>query len=155
MGKVNICWKLETFASKALISCIFPLNITNFFWFSWKTHVCTMFLIKIFFPWDYKRPKNNQCLPGKRYISCPQVIYLHFSSEISCFELSFIYPFRTYIYTTISIKKLFINWLNNTRKTKVPCLWLLNQLLRACFTNHQRNCQYFPYHQFTTDQKVM
>ena len=31
-------------------------------------------------------------------------------------------PFRTYIYTTISIKKLFIKWFNNTVKTKLQIL---------------------------------
>ena len=53
-----------------------------------------MFLIKTFFPWAWKSPKNVQCLPGKGYISHPQVIYLHFSSEKSWSELIFIFSLQ-------------------------------------------------------------
>ena len=50
---------------------------------------CTMFLIKTFFLGAWKRPNNAQCLPGKVYISCPQVIYLHSSSEKNQFWTDF------------------------------------------------------------------
>ena len=126
-----------------------------FLWFSLKTHVCTMFLIKTFFIWDWKRPKNAQCVPGKGSISHLQKMYLHFSSEISCFELIFIFsPFRTYSYTTISIKKTVHNVvLKQKNKVKIACLSPVNQLLCVLLTNHlQWNCRYFHYHQFPTDQ---
>ena len=106
-------------ASKALISCIFPTNITNFCDFPEKAHVCT---IKTFFPGAWKRPENVHCLQGKGYVN------LTFPSELSSFfpvkkfakkaVLNWFsnFPFRTYIYTTISIKKLSIKWFSNTEK---------------------------------------
>ena len=88
-----------------------------------ESTLCIMFLIKTFFIWDWKRPKNAQCVTGKGSISQLQKIYLHFSSEISCFELIFIFsPFRTYSYTTISIKKTVHNVVLKHRKTKLKLL---------------------------------
>ena len=55
----------------------------------WK--IADTSLIKTFFPWTWKSPKNDYCLPGKGYILHPQVIYLHFLSEKSCSELIFIF----------------------------------------------------------------
>ena len=116
------CWYLLL---KHLFLAFFHKKKNNniFLWFSLKTHICTMFLIKTFFIWDWKRPKNAQCVPGKGSISHLQKIYLHFSSEISCFELIFIFsPFRTYSYTTISIKKTVHNVVLKHRKTKLKLL---------------------------------
>ena len=101
----EILSKLPIFASKAFVSCIFPKNITNF---SWKTHVCTMFLIKKFFPWAWKSPKNAHCLPGKGYISHPQVIIFFFLVKKAVLNWFSCFLFKTYIYTTISIKTLLI-----------------------------------------------
>ena len=77
-----------------------------------------MLLIKTFFPWAWKSPKNAHCLPGKEYIPGPHVIYFHFFYWKKQFWTDFhIFPSEpSYIYTMISIKKLFIKWFNNIEK---------------------------------------
>ena len=88
-----------------LLLSIYFFNIANFFAFLKKTHVYTMFVIEKFFSWAWKSLKNAHCLPGKGYISCPQVIYLHFSSEKSCFERIFIFSLpELYLYNDFNQK---------------------------------------------------
>ena len=113
----KIYWKMPIFASKPLISCIFSENITNFCDFLEK-HI--YLLIKIFFPWAWKRPKNAQCWPEKGYISCPQVIYFHFSTEKSRSELIFIFSFQN-LYLHINFNEKIVHkvvWQNKKTKLK-------------------------------------
>ena len=113
----EISWKLLIFASKAFISCIFPKN-NKFSWFSWKIHVCNMLLIKKFFPWAWKSPENTHCLPRKKvYFMFPCDLCSFFQWKKLFWTDFHIFPSEpSYIYTTISIKKLFIKWCNSTEK---------------------------------------
>ena len=92
----KICWKLSIFDSKALISCIFPKNIINFCNFP-KIYVCTMFLIKAFFPETWKRPKNVHSLPRIVYFKSPSDLSSFFQWKRllkGCSELIFIFSLQ-------------------------------------------------------------
>ena len=110
----EIYWELPIFSSAAVISYIFSKNIKDW-WFSWKRHICTIFLVKTFFPWDWNRPKNVQCLPRKGYISHSQLIIFIFPD----------FPFRTY-------RKKIINSTSNAAISK-------NTKKKTFFLNQSKN----------------
>ena len=75
---------------------------------------------------------------GCRAMTRRQFTFLNLGAQISCSQ----------------------NWYTNLKSAldqplfKVPCFSPVNQLLYALLTS-QRNCQYFNYCQFPTDQKVI
>ena len=67
-----------------------------------------------------------------------------------------IFPSEPISYTTISIKKLFIKWFNNTEKQSLSSLFVSGKSAAPCVTHIQatKETQYFLYRQFPTDQKL-
>ena len=101
-----------------------------------KTHVCTMFLIKTFFPGIWKRPKmSTVCQENGIFYVLKWFIFIFWLKK-TVKKLSTtgfpIFPSDLLSTQQFQSKKLFIKWFNN--KVKVPCLSLVNQLLRALLT---------------------
>ena len=117
-----------------------------------------MFLIKAF-PYGIEKGRKmpNFCQEKGIGLSRTQKIYLHFFSEISCSELIFIFSlWNLYLQSSLNQKIVHkIKHLTTQKTVKVPCLSLVNQLLRVLLASYQQNCQYFHYHQFPTDLKVI
>ena len=81
--ETNACvWEMQTFdwhflkTANICLESIYFLHVSQKYnkllWFSWKTLVCTMYLIKRFFPWAWKSTKNAHCLPGKDKSTSPR-----------------------------------------------------------------------------------
>ena len=101
-----------------------------------KTHVRTMFLIKKFFPGIWKRPKMSTVCQENGIFYVLKWFILIFWVKKAVKELFWtgfpIFPSDLLSTQQFQSKKLFIKWFNN--KVKVPCLSLVNQLLRALLT---------------------
>ena len=106
-----------------------------------KTHVFTMFSIKVFFPGTWKRPKIVHSLPEKWYISSSQVIYLHFSRKKrllqGCSELIFVFSLQNlYLHNNFNQNVVHKSGLTTQKnKVKVPCLSPVNQLLPVPYSH--------------------
>ena len=135
----EICWKLSIFASKALISCIFPKNIINFCNFP-KIYVCTMFLIKAFFPETWKRPKNVHSLPRIVYFKSPSDLSSFFQWKRllkGCSELIFVFSLlNLYLQNNFNQNIVHKSGLTTQKnKVKVPCLSQINQPLPVPYSH--------------------
>ena len=100
----------------------FSQKYNKFLWFSWKRHVCIMFLIKKFFPWDWKRLKKTPpfLLPSSDLSSFYQW------NRSFCSELMLIFSLQNlYLYHNFNEKTIH-KVVSQHRKTKVkvPCLSL-------------------------------
>ena len=93
----EICWKLLTFASKALISSIFPKNVTNFCDFLENTCMYHVFNQKVL-PRYFKRAWNCPLFARQMvYFTSPKDLSLFFRwkrPSKGCSELMFIFPLQ-------------------------------------------------------------
>ena len=118
----TISWKLPILASKAFISCIFPKNITIFCDFLEKHMYAPCFQSKHSSHGLEKVLKMPTFSQKKDIFHIPKWFTFTFPMKKAVLNWFWCFPFRTYIYTTISIKKFFVKWFNNTEKTKLKFL---------------------------------
>ena len=149
----KICWKLSIFDSKALISCIFPKNVTHFCDFLENT--C------MYHVYNQKYSSQRLEIGLQMSIVCQEndIFYVPkrfdfiFSVKNTVLNWFPHFRFRTYIYTTITVKKLPIKGFNNTKNQSWSFLFVTGKSAAPCTTHKKapRETQYILYRQFQTD----